>query len=74
MTALAKLESEVLNLPEDQRVALVHRVLGASDISGRGDIDALWESEIQTRIDRLKQGQSNRYSASDVFQELSHRF
>jgi len=74
MNALAKLESEVLSLPEDQRVALVHRVLEASDCSTREDIDAVWKNEIQTRIHLLKEGKSKRHPASDVFQELRSRF
>ncbi len=73
MSTLAKLEHEVLQLPEDQRIALVHRVLEVSDTSPDENVEALWQDEIVRRIELLDTGMTTRIPASEVFRELDQR-
>ncbi len=73
MATLTELELEVLQLPEDQRVALVHRVLELSDQSDDTDVQSLWNDEIVRRIDLLDKGLTQRSSASEVFRELDQK-
>tara|TARA_B110000285_G_scaffold78883_1_gene90833 strand:- start:908 stop:1135 length:228 start_codon:yes stop_codon:yes gene_type:complete len=73
MATIAELEREVMQLPDDQRVALIHRVLETSEASDDGDVASLWNDEIVRRIHLLDKGLTQRISASDVFRELDQK-
>ena len=73
VTALDNLEKEVMQLPEDQRVTLAHRILLSTEPTCDPAVDALWEAEIVRRIELLDQGATERHRASDVFAELDRR-
>ena len=73
MATLAELEREVLQLPEEQRVALIHRVLELSEATGDSDVEAQWNDEIVRRIDLLDKGLTKRIPASEVFRELDQK-
>ena len=73
MATLSELEHEVLQLPEDQRFALVHHVLEVSDQSEDADVQSLWNDEIVRRIDLLDKGLTERIPASEVFRELDQK-
>lgn len=73
MATLDQLEHDVLQLPEDQRVALVHRVLEGSGSSGGSEAEALWNDEIVRRLDLLDKGQTKRIPISEVFRELDQK-
>lgn len=70
---LQSIESEVLRLPEDQRITLAHRILMSTEPFPNASIDSDWEMEIERRIVALDQGKTNRHSASDVFEESDRR-
>ncbi len=70
---LETIEKEALQLPEDQKVTLAHRVLASAEPAPDPAIDALWEAEIVRRIERLDGGQTVRHQAADVFEELDRR-
>jgi len=74
MDTLAELESQVLQLPDDQRVALLHRILQASELSNDSYTQKFWDSEIIRRIDLLDSNQTQRIPASEVFRELDQKF
>lgn len=73
MVTLAELERDVLQLPEDQRIALIHRVLEESEPSGGAEVDALWNDEIARRIGLLDKGLTEKIPASEVFRELEQK-
>ena len=73
MHTIAELERKVMLLPEDQRVALVHRVLEVSESSKESEVQGLWNDEITRRIDRLDKGLTQRIPVSEVFRELDQR-
>ena len=73
MATIAELEREVMQLPDDQRVALIHRVLETCDTAEGEDVAPLWNDEIVRRIELLDKGLTQRIPASDVFRELDQR-
>ncbi len=73
MSTITELERKVMQLPEDQRVALVHRVLEVSESSKESEVQGLWNDEITRRIDRLDKGLTQRIPVSEVFRELDQR-
>ena len=73
MSTITELERKVMQLPEDQRVALVQRVLEVSESSKESEVQGLWNDEITRRIDRLDKGLTQRIPVSEVFRELDQR-
>ncbi|GAA5495191.1 hypothetical protein Rhal01_01366 [Rubritalea halochordaticola] len=74
MATLSELENEVLRLPKDQRVSLIHRILEKSELPENSDVKNLWNAEILDRIERLDANSTERHSASDVFQAIDEQF
>jgi len=70
---LETIEQEALQLPEDQKVTLAHRMLVSAEPAPDPSVDALWETEIIRRIEKLDSGQTARHPAADVFGELDRR-
>ncbi len=70
---LEMIEKEALQLPEDQKVTLAHRMLVSAEPAPDPSVDALWEAEILRRIEKLDSGQTTRYGAGEVFKELDRR-
>ena len=73
VTTLEFLENEAMQLPEDQRFTLAHRILSNSEPPHDAAVEALWEAEIVRRIGLLERGETERHAASDVFKELDER-
>lgn len=74
MNTLSHLESQVLQLPEDQRVSLVNRILQSAEPSQSSDVETAWHNEIVRRIKNLDSGVTQRISASEVFDDLEKQF
>lgn len=71
--SLETIAQEALQLPEDQKVTLAHRILASAEPPARPEVDARWEAEIAARIERLDRGETGRHDASEVFAELDKR-
>ena len=70
---LEALEKEALQLPEDQRITLAHKILRSTEPEEDTAIGQWWEQELVRRIDRLDAGQAELHEASEVFRELDQR-
>lgn len=70
---LEMIEKDALQLSEDQKVTLAHRILMSAEPAPDPSIDALWEAEIVRRIEKLDGGQTVRHPAAEVFEELDRR-
>lgn len=73
MSTIAELENQVLELSEQERLALVNRVLERSDASDNPEVQTLWDKEILRRIELLDNGLAERIPASEVFSKLDAR-
>lgn len=62
-----------MQLPEDQKVTLAHRILASAEPAADAAVEALWDAEIVARIERLDRGETGRVEASVVFGELDRR-
>jgi len=74
MSKLTNLESEVLQLSEDQRFILLNRILRSSEPSRNLDVEEAWVSEITRRIKLVDDAKTERIPASEVFRDLDQRF
>ncbi|QQL46113.1 addiction module protein [Sulfuriroseicoccus oceanibius] len=73
MPTLPQLESDILALPENQRVELLNRVFKAAEPVADPSVGAAWEDEIKRRIERVDSGESKMVPAGDVFEEIDRR-
>lgn len=73
VSTLESLEKEALQLPDDQKLTLAHRILASAEPQPDASIEALWEAEIVSRIERLDRGETSLHSVSEVFMELDQR-
>jgi putative addiction module component (TIGR02574 family) len=70
MSSIQKLESEVLSLPEEQRLALANRILASIDVFDSQNFEAAWTEEIQKRMQEYERDTSKGLSAKSVFEKL----
>jgi putative addiction module component (TIGR02574 family) len=64
---------EVLSLPSDQRTFFIDRLIESLNIAQRPEIDALWEAEIDRRVEEIKSGKVKLVDGEEVFSEVRKR-
>jgi putative addiction module component (TIGR02574 family) len=75
MTALAeKLYNEVLDLPTDDRLSLLDKLLHVITIPAPADIEQAWLAESHKRLAELRSGKTSTVPGETVFQEIKERF
>ena len=75
MTALAeKIYNEVLDLPNDERLSLLDKLLHVISVPTSTDIEKAWLEESHRRIDDIRSGKTQTIPGEIVFQEIKARF
>lgn len=75
MTALAeKIYNEVLDLPIDERLSLLDKLLHIITIPAPADIEKAWLKESHKRLEDIRSGKTKTISGEAVFQEIKERF
>lgn len=65
---------EALELPLDQRLTVVHRILEQSDAGlDSGEVERGWDGVIRERMERYDCGKAKTRPASEVFAALEER-
>ncbi len=64
---------EVISLPTDIRTLLVSKLLESLNPSVR-EIDELWATEAEQRVDDIKKGKIKTIPGEDVFKEIREKF
>jgi putative addiction module component (TIGR02574 family) len=73
MTALAdKIYDEVLDLPTDQRLGLIDRLLESMNPS-ISSIQEVWVKEAEKRLESYREGKVQSIPGEEVFQRLQDR-
>jgi hypothetical protein len=74
MTALAeKIYNEALDLPMDDRLTLLDRLLHSSNLDTQADIDQAWIQEADRRDRQIDNGSASLVSGEDVFAKINAR-
>jgi putative addiction module component (TIGR02574 family) len=74
MIALAeKVYEEALDLPTDDRLKLIDRLLHSTNLPTQEDIDKAWSKEVNARSDRLKNGSAKLIPGEEVFAKIKSR-
>jgi len=75
MTALAeKVYEDALDLPADDRLKLVDRLLHSVNLPTQEDIDKAWSKEVDARSERLENGTAKLIPGEEVFAEIKSQF
>ena len=73
MSSLEQLFREARELPQDQQLALVERLLSAHSPADSKDVESAWDREIRKRITDYDEGKTSSRPAHEVFSELDLR-
>lgn len=75
MTALAeKIYNEVLDLPNDERLSLIDKLLHVISVPTATDIEKAWLEESHKRLADIRSGKTKTIPGEDVFREINERF
>ncbi|VGO14306.1 hypothetical protein PDESU_02865 [Pontiella desulfatans] len=75
MTALAeKIYNEALDLPTDERLALVDRLLHIKTVPTETEIESAWIEESHRRLNNIREGKEKTIPGDAVFEEVQERF
>ena len=75
MIALAeKVYEEALDLPTEDRLNLIDKLLHSTNLPTREDIDKAWSKEVNERCNRLKNGSAKLIPGEEVFAKIKSRF
>jgi putative addiction module component (TIGR02574 family) len=75
MTALAeKIYNEVLDLPNDERLSLMDKLLHVMPIPTSTEIEKAWLEESHRRLADIQAGKTTMIPGEDVFKEINERF
>jgi hypothetical protein len=74
MTALAeKIYNEALDLPMDDRLTLLDRLLHSSNLYTQADIDQAWVQEVDRRDRQIDNGTATLVSGENVSAKINAR-
>ena len=73
MSSINDILQEAIQLPEDQRFTLAHKLLTVSEPHLSDDVVTAWDVEIRNRIERYDRGETRLRTASEVFKDLDDR-
>lgn len=74
MTALAtQLADTAMQLPANERIALIDLLLRSLNIPTQPDIDALWAQEAEKRVRDIASGSVSALDGEQVFREIRQR-
>lgn len=75
MIALAeKIYNEVLDLPNDERLSLLDKLLHVIAVPTATDIEKAWLEESHKRLDDIRSGKTQTIPGEAVFQEIKARY
>ena len=72
-TSTLELVSMVESLPVDVRITLVNRILESLSPSQK-EIDELWKTEVESRIQDVEDGKVQTIPGDEVFAKVRERF
>lgn len=73
MNLMDQILQKAIQLPEDQRLTLIHQLLMIGERHASEDVKNAWDLEIRDRIERYDRGETRARVARDVFSDIDHR-
>lgn len=69
-----KIYEQALNLPIDDRLTLIDKLLVSTNLPTREDIDRAWAEEVERRCEELDKGKAKLIPGDEVFAKIRRRF
>ncbi|OPL17001.1 MAG: hypothetical protein AVO38_06810 [delta proteobacterium ML8_D] len=69
-----KIYEQALDLPIDDRVILIDKLLISTNLPTQADIDKEWAQEVERRCQELDRGKSKLIPGEQVFEKIKKRF
>ena len=69
-----KIYEQAINLPIDERLILIDKLLISINLPTQKDIDQAWSVEVEGRCQALDQGEAKLISENEVFEKIRKRF
>ena len=75
MTALAeKIYEQALDLPIDDRLILIDKLLHSTNLPTQSEIDQVWAKEVELRCQELDNGKARLIPGEEVFEKIRKKF
>ena len=69
-----KIYEQALDLPIDDRLILIDRLLISTNLPTQNDIDQAWSKEVERRCQELDSGKAKLIPGEEVFEKIKKRF
>ena len=69
-----KIYEQALELPIDDRLILIDKLLISTNLPTQNDIDQAWAQEVERRCQELENGKAKLISGEEVFEKIKKRF
>lgn len=69
-----KIYEQAINLPVDERLILIEKLLISTNLPTQKDIDQAWAIEVERRSKELDRGEAKLISGDEVFEKVRKRF
>lgn len=69
-----KLYEQALDLPIEDRLDLIEKLLESTNLPTQKDIDQAWAAEVESRSKSLDRGKSRLIPGEEVFGKIKHSF
>ncbi len=69
-----KIYEQAINLPVDERLILIDKLLISTNLPIQKDIDLAWSSEVERRCQALDRGEAKLISGDKIFEKIRKRF
>jgi len=69
-----KIYEQALDLPIDDRLILIDKLLVSTNLPTHEDIDQAWSIEVERRCQELDRGEAKLISGEEVFEKVKKRF
>ncbi|MCD6532965.1 MAG: addiction module protein [Deltaproteobacteria bacterium] len=69
-----KIYEQAIDLPIDDRLILIDKLLNSTNLSTQDDIDQAWSKEVELRCQELDSGKAKLIPGEEVFEKIKKRF
>jgi putative addiction module component (TIGR02574 family) len=69
-----KIYEQALDLPIDDRLILIDKLLISTNLPTQNDIDQAWAQEVERRCQELENGKAKLIPGEEVFEKIKKRF
>ena len=73
-TAIDRVVDEALELPADERIGLVDRILARLNLPTHPDIDKMWAEEAEKRVAQIDRGAVEMIPGAEVFAKIRRKY